>query len=138
MLLMNEKLYRSWRILTDKYNCDKGQIQNIIKRKSDVLKSYEEFRSSKRKRLTIKTKHQEINNLTMELFEKAWIKNIPSSGPLIQAKVVWFAENFGDIGFTDSIEGLESFRKQNNIFLVYCLEKKVMLILKSYMAGRKN
>ena len=71
-----EKLYLSSRILTDKYNCGKGQIQNIIKRKLYVIKSYEKFMSSKRKYLIIKTKHQEINDLTMKWFEKARIKDI--------------------------------------------------------------
>lgn len=71
----------STRKLAEKIKCGKTQIQNILKKKDEILRSFEANSSSNIKRLRGE-KNDEIDSTLLEWLRKARSKNIPITGPM--------------------------------------------------------
>ena len=68
-----------------------------------------------RKRKLRKTSNEEINLAVWEFFKLCRSKNIPVSGPMLQAKAKDITNELGISEFNASNGWLESFRSRNNI-----------------------
>lgn len=77
----------STRKLAEKIKCGKTQIQNILKKKDEILRSFETNSSSNIKRLR-GAKNNEIDSTLLEWLRKARSKNIPITGPMLQEKAM--------------------------------------------------
>ena len=77
----------STRKLAEKIKCGKTQIQNILKKKDEILRSFEANSSSNIKRLR-GTKNNEIDSTLLEWLRKARSKNISITGPMLQEKAM--------------------------------------------------
>lgn len=77
----------STRKLAEKIKCGKTQIQNILKKKDEILRSFETNSSSNIKRLR-GVKNNEIDSTLLEWLRKARSKNIPITGPMLQEKAM--------------------------------------------------
>lgn len=85
VLKHHREQHLSSRELAIKFNCGKGQIQAIIKKK-DVIEA-SSF-GPERKRINCHLKHKELDDLVFDWFLKARALNIPITGPLIQEKAL--------------------------------------------------
>ncbi|XP_069129151.1 tigger transposable element-derived protein 4-like [Argopecten irradians] len=96
------------------FHVGRTQIQNIKKRKAEILQDYEiHGPSPKRKRHV--TGNEDINNLCLTWFKDAMARRIVISGPLIQARALKYAQELNITTFKASNGWLESFVKRNNI-----------------------
>lgn len=77
----------STRKLAEKIKCGKTQIQNILKKKDEILRSFEANSSSNIKRLR-GAKNNEIYSTLLEWLRKARSKNISITGPMLQEKAM--------------------------------------------------
>lgn len=77
----------STRKLAEKIKCGKTQIQNILKKKAEILRSFEANSSSNIKRLR-GAKNNEIYSTLLEWLRKARSKNISITGPMLQEKAM--------------------------------------------------
>lgn len=77
----------STRKLAEKIKSGKTQIQNILKKKDEILRSFETNSSSNIKRLR-GAKNNEIDSTLLEWLRKARSKNIPITGPMLQEKAM--------------------------------------------------
>ena len=77
----------STRKLAEKIKCGKTQIQNILKKKDEILRSFEANSSSNIKRLR-GAKNNEIDSTLLEWLRKARSKNISITGPMLQEKAM--------------------------------------------------
>lgn len=96
------------------FNVGRTQIQNIKKRKAEVLHDFEIYGpSQKRKRHA--TGNEEINNLCLEWFKDCMSRRIVVSGPLLKTRALKYASDLGVASFKASNGWLDSFVKRNNI-----------------------
>lgn len=77
----------STRKLAEKIKCGKTQIQNILKKKDEILRSFEANSSSNIKRLR-GAKNNDIDSTLLEWLRKARSKNISITGPMLQEKAM--------------------------------------------------
>ena len=96
-------------------------ISNIVKKRA-VVESEIKLHSSnlQSKKICQKTKYPEVNQVVLEFFKKCSDKNIPISGPLLQAKAKLVAERLGFSEFQASNGWLESFHQRN------CINNKIL------------
>ena len=78
---------KSSRQLAEIYGVGRTQVQNILKRKREILDSYEENGNSSRKRQCVSTQNDNLNDLMWQWFTKMRSQFIPVSGPMIQEKL---------------------------------------------------
>ncbi|XP_053376418.1 jerky protein homolog-like [Mercenaria mercenaria] len=74
---------KSARKLTEEMGVGKTQIQNILKRKAEVLEDIENNVSGDRKRARRVTVHEDVNNLVYEWFKDVTARRMPVSGPIL-------------------------------------------------------
>lgn len=92
----------------------KTQIQNIVKRKAEILHDFENNVSGGRKRVR-RTGNEDINDLVLEWYNYASSNGHPVSGPLLCRQALKIASELGIATFTASSGWLASFQKRNNI-----------------------
>lgn len=110
----------STRKLAEKIKCGKTQIQNILKKKDEILRSFETNSSSNIKRLR-GAKNNEIDSTLLEWLRKARSKNIPITGPMLQEKAMQISKAL-DVQpeeFKASNGGLNRFKTRNGIKAKY-------------------
>jgi len=95
----------------------KTQIQNLRKRKQDVLNDYENNVPLNTRRRRYFTGNEEINDLTLDWFKDAVTRGIKVTGPLLQTKALEYAQEVGKVEFKASHGWLDCFIKRNNIAL---------------------
>ncbi|XP_038077439.1 tigger transposable element-derived protein 4-like [Patiria miniata] len=107
----------SARKLAKELGVGKTQIGNIIRRKAEYLSMYNSGNASLgvMRRKFRKTGNEAVNRVVYEWFRIAKSKNLPLTGPIIQAKALSFAEQLGNTTFTASNGWLASFRKRHQI-----------------------
>ena len=106
---------RSARKIAEDFGVGKTQVQNILKRKAEVLEEYENNISGARKRLCRTSENDEINELCLKWFQDATKRRVLVSGPLIQQQALKFARDLNNDTFKASNGWLDSFLKRNNI-----------------------
>ena len=107
--------HRSARKIAKDLGVGKTQVQNILKRKAEVLKEYENYISGAMKHLCRTSENDEINELYLNWFQDATKRFMPVSGPLIQQQALKFARDPNNDTFKASNGWLDSFLKRNNI-----------------------
>ncbi|KAI6652943.1 Tigger transposable element-derived protein 6 [Oopsacas minuta] len=111
----------SQRDVADRFGISVGAVNNILKKKQEIQMACEENCNLQMKRVRLSS-HCEVNDLIWQWFVTARSKNIPISGPILQAKGIDFAEQLG-IPFKASNGWLEKFRSRYNIaFKTLCGE----------------
>lgn len=93
----------------------KTQIQNLRKRKLEVISDFENNVPMNTKRRRHATGNEKINDLTLAWFEDAVKRKIVVTGPLLKTKALDFASKLNISEFKASNGWLESFIKRNNI-----------------------
>ncbi|CAF4183626.1 unnamed protein product, partial [Rotaria magnacalcarata] len=76
----------SYRTLADYYKISIGSVSNVIKRKAECIENYEHNENSTKKRNFRDELNQQLDQKVYEWFAIQRSKNIPISGPLIQAQ----------------------------------------------------
>ncbi|KAI6648161.1 Tigger transposable element-derived protein 6 [Oopsacas minuta] len=111
----------SQRDVADRFRISVGAVNNILKKKQEIQMACEENCNPQMKRVRLSS-HCEVNDLIWQWFVTARSKNIPISGPILQAKGIDFAEQLG-IPFKASNGWLEKFRSRYNMaFKTLCGE----------------
>lgn len=105
----------SHRELAQQFGIGKTTVSDILKKKEDYLKQYEETLPTKRKRKERKTAASDINELMFRWFMCARQRGIPISGPLIQEKARQYAEELEVSNFSASNGWLASFKTRHAI-----------------------
>ena len=104
----------SVRAIAEKFNCGKSQIQSILAKRTEILDEYSANKNALSKRARA-SQTQNINEATYEWYQKARLKNIPVTGPMLQEKAKQASEELGDSEFTASNGWLDRFKKRFNI-----------------------
>ena len=97
------------------FGVGKTKVQNILKRKSEVLEEYENNISGARKRLFRTYENDEINEQCLNWFQDATKHCMPVSGQLIQQQALKFAKDLNNDTFKASNRWLDSLLKRSNI-----------------------
>ena len=108
---------KSARKIADELGVGKTQIQNILKRKAEVLDDIENNVSGDRKRARKKTGNEGINDLVLQWFKDAMYHRLPVSGPILSKQALKFASELNNMTFKASTGWLASFLSRNNIVL---------------------
>lgn len=106
---------KSSRQLAEFYGVGRTQVQNILKRKREILDSFDNNGLSIRKRQCVSSANDDLNDLMWEWFEKMRGQNIPVSGPLLQEKALIIAQELNLTEFKASTGWLRSFKTRHNI-----------------------
>ena len=93
--LIEESKGKSQRALAEIFKVGKTQLQQILKRKAEYMTAFEENSPSEKKKVCLTTEHHNIDEMTWKWFQRTRTANVPVSGPMIQAKAIWFAETIG-------------------------------------------
>lgn len=93
--------------MSEIFKCGKTQINNVLKRKNEVLEE--------RKRRRHITGNEEINELCWKWFQDATKRRMCVTGPLLQEQARKFSSQLKNDSFKASNGWLESFRKRHNI-----------------------
>ena len=101
--------------LGQKYGIGKTTATDIIRKKADYLRQFEENVDSSRQRFKTSSKFEEINDLVWTWFQQARAKNIPISGPMLQEKALSFASSLGVDDFKASNGWLESWKSRHAV-----------------------
>nr|XP_002735421.1 PREDICTED: tigger transposable element-derived protein 6-like [Saccoglossus kowalevskii] len=101
--------------LGQKYGIGKSTVTDIIKKKADYMKQFENNIDGSRQRIKTSSKFEEINGLVWTWFQQARAKHIPISGPMLQEKALSFASELGVQDFKASNGWLESWRGRYSI-----------------------
>jgi hypothetical protein len=111
------------RKLAERYRISKGQVSNILKRKSEILNYDIRANDSRRTRLKRISKYEDLNKLVYNYFHLARSKGFPMSGPLLKEKANIYAEKLDIQDFKASEGWLERFKKRSKIeFKTICGE----------------
>ncbi|XP_068756262.1 major centromere autoantigen B-like [Montipora capricornis] len=100
----------SVRAIAEKFNCGKSQIQSILAKRTEVLDEYSANKNALSERARART-----DEATYEWYQKARLKNIPVTGPLLQEEAKRASEEPGDSELTASNGWLDRFKKRFNI-----------------------
>ena len=100
---------KSSRDVTNIMGVGRTQIQNILKRKAEVLSEFESNAAPDRKRKRHKTGNEELNELCWKWFQDAVKRRINVTGPLLKEKALKFAKDLQNEDFKASNGWLESF-----------------------------
>lgn len=102
--------------LAQQYGVSRCQIQNIVKRKSDVLRLDADITfNSDRKKVKSTASYDELDRAMWEWFNKARGNNIPISGPIIVAKAKEYANQLNIPDFRGSNGWLSRFKERHTI-----------------------
>ena len=106
---------KSQRQLALEFGIGKTQVQSILKRKADILDSYDDNGNSSRKRSRYANEHEDIDELTWRWFQRVRAMNTPISGPMIQQQALDFAKHVNKPDFKASNGWLNRFKSRHNI-----------------------
>ena len=106
---------KSSRQLAEKYGVGRTQVQNLMKRKREILDSYEDDANSSRKRQCVSTVNNDLNDLMWQWFQKLRSQMIPVSGPMMQEKALAISQQLNLSDFKASTGWLRSFKQRHNI-----------------------
>ena len=112
----SEKEKLSNRKIAEQMGVGRTQIDNVLKRKADILTDYENNTGPERKRQRRPTGNEDINVLVWEWIQDATSRRINVSDPLIEVRALKFASDLNVESFKASNGWLESFNKCHNIF----------------------
>ena len=101
--------------IAEQYGVGKTQIQNLRKRKREILEDFENNVPSSTKRRRHITGNEEVNRLCLEFFKDAVGRRIIIIGPILKEKALQFAAGLGNTNFKGSNGWLDSFTKRNGI-----------------------
>ena len=104
----------SSRKLAVKYEVGKTQIQQIWKRKAEILELQHKA-SPETKRLKTTQQYEDINKLTYEWYLDALRRRVEISGPMLKEIALDFAKQLKQSSFTASTGWLDCFKLRNNI-----------------------
>jgi hypothetical protein len=113
--LINASNGKSQRQLAVEFGIGKTQVQTILKRKAELLDSYDENGSSSRKRARYCNEEEDIDKLTWQWFQRARSINAPLSGPMIQEQARQYAQQLQKTEFKASNGWLNRFKARHNI-----------------------
>ena len=82
------------RAIAEKFDRGKSQIQSILAKSTEILDEYSANKNALSKRARASRK-QNIEEATHEWYQKARIKNIPVTGPMLQEKAKRASEELG-------------------------------------------
>ena len=102
------------REIAEKFQCGKTQIQSTLRDKRKLLDKFATNGNAASKRARM-CRFQNINSAMLEWFRMARTKNIPVSGPMLQAKAVAVAEQMQLENFKVSNGWLEKFKTRYKI-----------------------
>lgn len=105
----------SSRKISEIFKCGKTQINNVLKRKNEVLEDLECNVDLERKRRRHITGNEEINELCWKWFQDATKRRMCVTGSLLQEQARKFSSQLKNDSFKASNGWLESFRKRHNI-----------------------
>ncbi|CAI6370038.1 unnamed protein product [Macrosiphum euphorbiae] len=106
----------SIRKLADKFGIGKTQVAEVLKNKEDILRRYNENSTNEKSRRFQRNGPGElIDKIVLEWFNRVRNKNVPVSGPIIQAKALEVAREIECDDFKASNGWLESFKVRHNI-----------------------
>ena len=97
--------------VAEEFGVGKTQIQNLRKRKVEVLADYEQNIPGSTKRRRHLTGNENINELCLEWFKDAVSRRINVTGPLLKEKALKFASELGNTTFKASNGWLEHLTK---------------------------
>lgn len=106
---------KSSRVVANEFGVGRTQVQNVLKRKREIMDEYESNGNLNLKRPKRETEYGELNNLVYRWFLDATSRLVNVSGPMIQEKARTFAKDLGYEEFKGSNGWLECFIKRNNI-----------------------
>lgn len=107
---------RSSRDIASDFGVGRTQIQNVAKRKRDIMDEYESGNPDS-KRVKVSVAYSDIDGLCYRWFLDATSRQINVSGPLIKEKAMKFASDLGLTEFKGSGGWLDSFLKRHNIVI---------------------
>ncbi|GBN50644.1 hypothetical protein AVEN_125252-1 [Araneus ventricosus] len=113
MEIIKEKDHLKAKQIIEKFKIGKSEFFEIFKNEITELWLN---RNGSTKRKIRKTVNEEINETVWEWFVDARSRNLPISGPMLQAQDKDIAEKLGKTDFHVSNGWLESFRKKHGIF----------------------
>ena len=113
--LINKSAGRSQRSLAREYQIAKTQVQNIMKRKVEIILANEENRDINRKRIYNYNKNADINQLTWLWYQEACDLGETVNGPMLQERALYFASSLGRNDFKASNGWLNRFKIRHNI-----------------------
>ena len=102
------------REIAEKFQCGKTQIQSTLRDKRKLLDKFATNGNAASKRARM-CRFQNIDSAMLEWFRMARSKNIPVSGPMLQAKAVAVAEQMQLENFKASNGWLEKFQTRYKI-----------------------
>ncbi|KAL2082547.1 hypothetical protein ACEWY4_022365 [Coilia grayii] len=98
--------------LGEKFGIGKTTVTDIIKKKDQYLKQFEENADGSRQRVKTTTKFKDVSALVWTWFQQAQAKNIPVSGPMVQEKALAITMDSGVYDFKASNGWLDSWRSR--------------------------
>lgn len=105
---------RSQKSLADEYGVSRSTVQNVLKRKEDLLQAYEDNEPGQKKRRSA-CRFEKVNDEVWTWFCRMRAANIPISGPLLQERALCIAEAAGVSDFKASSGWLHKFKQRHNI-----------------------
>ncbi len=111
---LNEKSKVPVKSLVKQFNCGKTVIYDTLKNKEKILDEWLTGNGAMKRKLKI-TGNEEINKLVWEWFVNARSKNLPVSGPILQAQAMDVAQRLDVKTFKASTGWLNSFRQRHAI-----------------------
>lgn len=102
------------RATAEKFDSGKSQIQSILAKRTEILDEYSANKNALSKPARA-SQTQNIDEAMYEWYQRARIKNIPVTGPMLQEKAKRASEELGDSEFTASNGWLDRFKKRFNI-----------------------
>lgn len=102
------------RATAEKFDSGKSQIQSILAKRTEILDEYSANKNALSKPARA-SQTQNIDEAMYEWYQRARIKNIPVTGPMLQEKAKRASEEHGDSEFTASNGWLDRFKKRFNI-----------------------
>ena len=106
---------KSSRQLADAFGCGRSQIQNILKRKREVLDDIANNAPLDKKRKVKESVNDPINDLTLKWLLDAFERRFEVNGPMLQKQALKFAADLGITTFSASNGWKDAFLKRNNI-----------------------
>lgn len=106
---------KSSRSIAEEIGVGRTQVQNIIKRKREVLEEHENNHNSAAKRFRRTTTFEDLNELLLNWFRDATSRQINVSGPLLKQEALGFDSELGLTEFKALNGWLECFLKRYNI-----------------------
>lgn len=80
ILVIERSKTKSTRKIAEEFKIGRTQVQNILKRKAELMTDYENNAPGDRKRVRRQTGNEDINDLTLAWFKDAVSRRLPVSG----------------------------------------------------------